>query len=78
MCEVLLFMRGLLNLCTRRLSQRKRPKARDEVTSKLVPRDRGWHTHRHHQERREQLVWNVNIGRRRDGILRLLKFTSDK
>jgi len=61
MCEVLLFMRGLLRPVYTRVYLSEAAKARDEVTSKLVPRDRAGTLIAQSGSAAKQLVWNVNM-----------------
>jgi protocatechuate 3,4-dioxygenase alpha subunit len=61
MCEVLLFMRGLLRPVYTRVYLSEAAKARDEITSKLVPRDRVGTLMAQPGSAAKQFVWNVKM-----------------
>ena len=61
MYEVLLFMRGLLKPVYTRVYLSEAAKARDEVTSKLVPQDRVGTLVAQPGSMAKQFVWNVKM-----------------
>jgi len=61
MCEVLLFMRGLLKPVYTRVYLSEAAEARDDVASKLVPRDRVGTLIAQRGIAAKQFVWNVKM-----------------
>jgi len=61
MCEVLLFMRGLLKPVYTRVYLSEAAKARDEAASKSVPQDRAGTLIARQGNAAKQFVWNVKM-----------------
>jgi len=61
MCEVLLFMRGLLKPVYTRVYLSEAAKARDEAASKSVPQDRAGTLIARQGSAAKQFVWNVKM-----------------